>query len=76
MAQFVDEGTEGNETRQSKPVVNLEQWLKQNRLKKLAPYFEDEEVVMDDLRTYNDTVIEFRFFSVAFPYSQIPKNGP
>ena len=59
MAQFVEEGqTEGNETAQSKPAQTLEQWLKKNRLKKLAAFFEDEEVVLDDLKTYSEAVIE------------------
>ena len=43
MAHFVEEGAEGNTTKVSNPGQTLAQWLMENRLKKLAPYFDDEE---------------------------------
>merc|ERR1719334_444171 len=58
MAHFVEESLEGKTTRRSKPPQTLEEWLKKNRLKKLAPYFDDEEVVLSDLKTYSDTIID------------------
>lgn len=39
----------------------LHDWLRQNRLMKLAQHFEDEEADLNDIKTYSDEMIELRF---------------
>ena len=61
MAHYVEGGTEGLETKASNPDTNIQEWLTKNRLLKLAPYFKAEQADLDDIRTYNDEMIEFRW---------------
>ena len=47
MAHFIEGGAEGSETGIAKAAVDINQWLKDNRLSKLKDYFESNEVEME-----------------------------
>ena len=69
MANYFGQETEGKADPEHNLESNLTRWLAQNRLKKLIPYFEEEEVVLDEIKAYNDEIIELRFavdFSSSF----------
>ena len=60
---------------EQEPLPNLSQWLKDNRLaKKMGGYFEEEEIIMEELLDYDDNVIKLRsnmyinfvFFFIVF----------
>ena len=55
MAHVVDDGAEGSETGVAKAAVDINQWLKTNRLDKLKGYFEDNQIAMEDLVETFDT---------------------
>ena len=64
MAHVVDdgaEGTEGTGTGIAKAAVDINQWLKTNRLSKLKGYFEAEEMEMEDLYLSSEKELELRF---------------
>ena len=47
MAHVVDDGAEGAETGVAKAAVDMNQWLKTNRLPKLQDYFESNDMTME-----------------------------
>ena len=48
---------------ESEPMPQMSVWLKQNRLsKKLGPYFEDNEVEVEDLLTYSEKFMELMIY--------------
>ena len=58
MALYVDEGV--IEGKISIPEESdLDNWLTNNRLKRLSSYFVEEDVVLEDLGTYNEQTIWF-----------------
>ena len=60
MAHLVEGGAEGTATGASDvapEAVDLNQWLKLNRLPKLQDYFESNDIVMEDL--------QLRFMSIS-----------
>lgn len=63
MANYVEQ-SEGQETKSYQVFVtnsDLEEWLVHNRLQKLRPYFRAEDADLDDIKTYNDAMIELRY---------------
>lgn len=50
--------------------VGINQWLRSNRLKKLIPYFEDNEIEMEDLLQLSQTAIEFSCVSELCIYTE------
>ena len=63
MAHLVSaEGAEGAETGApaSPQTMDINAWLKANRLNKLKDYFETAEIEMEDLLSFTETDIEFR----------------
>ena len=64
MAHYVEQGPEGQQTKSSVASVantglnDLEAWLVRSRLQKLRTYFESEDADLDDIKTYNDAMIE------------------
>ena len=64
MAHLVDGGAEGSETGIAKAAVDINQWLKINRLPKLQDYFESNDMTMEDLMSFSETDLEFRFVSI------------
>ena len=65
MAHFVEGGAEGTETgaaaAAAPATMDINQWLKANRLSKLKGYLEEMEIEMEDLVTFSETHMEFRF---------------
>ena len=43
-------------------ITDLQKWIVSNRLQKLSQYFEDNQVELCDLSTYNNRTIEFGLF--------------
>ena len=63
MAHLVEGGSEGAETGYvdvAPAAIDINQWLKMNRLSKLKGYLEEMEIDIDDLRKCSETDMEFR----------------
>ena len=67
MAHIVDggaEGTEGTETGIAKAALDINQWLKTNRLSKLKGYFEAEEIEIEDLQMSSEKDVELSLYTI------------
>lgn len=57
-AQIVHNTVLAGENDDDAKSFDVNTWLDQNRLKKFKPYFEEEEIMLDDLLQYSDKDLE------------------